>query len=229
MILHTALLLLLLLSNFTSSYLLVQHPVFLRRSFLNAQGSVKPCEAAEPVDSVVDRGIFSRRCILAAICASSQVAIAAEDRPPLVFREISSGVKIAEIELGNGLDNVVEASSKVTFHVVGRLAGRQGWVFENSQLDDDPYRLDLSLRDAVVAGLAEGMQGMRVGGKRRIVVPSAQGYINRVVEPVPRDYGNRNRLYSTVLNSNRQDQERKALGADLTGVVVFDVSLLRIR
>jgi FKBP-type peptidyl-prolyl cis-trans isomerase FkpA len=155
--------------------------------------------------------------------------MAAEDPPQLVFRETSTGVKIAEIALGSGADNAVGPASKVTFHMVGRLAGRQGWVFENSQLEDDPYRLDLSQRGAVVAGLVEGLQGMRVGGKRRIIVPSAEGYVNREVEPVPRDFGSRNRLYSTVLNSNRKDQERKALGADLAGVVVFDVAMLRIR
>jgi len=114
--------------------------------------------------------------------------MAAEDPPQLVFRETSTGVKIAEIALGSGADNAVGPASKVTFHMVGRLAGRQGWVFENSQLEDDPYRLDSSQRGAVVAGLVEGLQGMRVGGKRRIIVPSAEGYVNREVEPVSRDF-----------------------------------------
>jgi len=166
-------LLLLFLSHLTSSYLLVHQPVFLRRSFLIARGSVESTSTASSKSSIISSGTFTRQCTLAMLCASSQIAIAAEDRPPLVFRETESGVKIAEIELGNNLNTAVEASSKVTFRVVGRLAGRQGWVFENSQLDDDPYRLDLSQRNAVVAGLAEGMQGMHVGGKRQIVVPSA--------------------------------------------------------
>ena len=173
---------------------------------------------------------ISRRAALAGLAvANVPQTFAAEVSPPkLVFEDTPSGVKVADISVGSGAE-AVGPESKVTIHVVGRLAGRQGWVFENSQLDDDPYRLDLGKRNLVVAGLAEGLQGMYVGGRRRIVVPSAHGYVNREVEPVPRDFGNRNRLYSTVLNSNRQERERAALGADLVGVVVFDVLLLRVR
>ena len=40
----------------------------------------------------------------------------------------------------------------------------------------------------------------------------------RNVGPIPRDYGMRNRLYSTVMNKERTDKEKKALGADIAGV-----------
>ena len=47
------------------------------------------------------------------------------------------------------------------------------------------------------------------------------------MEPVPRDFGNKQRLYNTVMNENRRDREAGALGADLVGIILLDVELLR--
>ena len=41
---------------------------------------------------------------------------------------------------------------------------------------------------------------------------------HRQQQPIPRSMGNRNRLYSTVLNKERTSREREALGADIAGV-----------
>ena len=46
---------------------------------------------------------------------------------------------------------------------------------------------------------------------------------------VPRSPAFRNRLYGTVLNDNRKTQETAGLGADVAGVVAFDVKVLNIR
>lgn len=125
---------------------------------------------------------------------------------------------------------VVEPTSKVNIHIVGRLLGKNGWIFENSREDKggEPYRLQLG-SGMVIPGLEIGLQGMVEGGIRRVVVPSSQGYLDKALEPIPRDFGNRQRLYTTVMNSVRVDRERELLGSDLAGKVVFDVELLRIR
>ena len=70
-------------------------------------------------------------------------------------------------------------------------------------------------------GLEEGLQGMREGGKRRLLIPSSLGYQNKQQQPIPRSFGNRQRLYSTVLNTERTVREREALGADIAGVHRF--------
>lgn len=158
-------------------------------------------------------------------------AIAAEVGSPkkLTFETLADGVKFADIIEGTKSTDLVQSNSKVTFHVVGRLLGKQGWIFMNTaEQDDDPYRLEMGA-GVMIQGLEEGMVGMKVGGKRRIVIPSAVGYKNKSLEPIPRDFGNRQRLYTTVMNSVRVDREREALGADLAGVVVMDVELVRIR
>lgn len=141
----------------------------------------------------------------------------------------SSGVRVADILAGANGEITVMPTSKVNVHIKGRLLGKQGWIFEDSQgAGEDPFRLDLG-NGSVIQGLEAGMQGMHIGGRRRIVIPSAVGYTSRSLEPIPRDFGNRQRLYTTVMNSVRIDRERQALGADLAGVVVLDVELLRIR
>lgn len=155
--------------------------------------------------------------------------------PPkkLTFETLESGVRWADILVGGGTSNndniVVKQNSKVNVHILGRLLGKQGWIFQNSQAaGEDPFRLDLGT-GTVVIGLEEGLQGMRPGGRRRIVVPSTVGYTSRQLEPIPREFSNKQRLYTTVMNNNRIEREREALGADLAGVVVFDVDLLRFR
>lgn len=147
----------------------------------------------------------------------------------LTFQTLADGVKVADIIEGTKSIEEVQTNSKVTFHAIGRLLGKQGWVFMNTaEQDDDPYRFEMG-SGVMIQGLEEGMVGMKVGGKRRIVIPSAVGYTNKSLEPIPRDFGNRRRLYTTVMNYVRIDQEREALGADLAGIVVMDVDLVRIR
>ena len=60
----------------------------------------------------------------------------------LAFVTTPSGLRWADISGGKG--DVVGADSRVTFHVKGRLVGKQGWVFMNTQAEEDePYRLTM--------------------------------------------------------------------------------------
>ncbi|CAB9516996.1 FKBP17-1, chloroplastic [Seminavis robusta] len=169
--------------------------------------------------------------LLGLFAPSSLPAHAADARNKLTFQTLDSGVRVADIfKTSRGdIDSVVTANSKVNIHVTGRLLGKQGWIFEDSQAaGEDPFRLDLGT-GTVIRGLEEGLIGMRPGDRRRIVIPSAVGYTSKQLEPIPRDFGNRQRLYTTVMNSVRIERERAALGQDLAGVVVLDVDLLRLR
>ena len=161
---------------------------------------------------------------------SPSISLAESDSPKkLTFETLDSGVRVADILIGSPGSEVVSPLSKVNVHITGRLLGKQGWIFEDSQsAGEDPFRLDLGT-GTVIKGLEEGLQGMKVGGRRRIVIPSGVGYTSRSLEPIPRDFGNRQRLYTTVMNAVRIEREQQALGADLAGVVVMDVELLRFR
>jgi FKBP-type peptidyl-prolyl cis-trans isomerase FkpA len=188
------------------------------------------------VESSARRGVvalhpataFARRKIIMLLPATAFAPTSTSAVSPdgLEFKE-QGGVQYADVSPGRG-DAVVGKDSRVTVDLVGRLVGRQGWTFENTRDDDDPYRLSLGRGD-VIEGLEAGLQGMRVGGVRRIVVPSALAYADRSQEPIPRSFAFQQRLYSTVLNDNRRTREAAALGADLVGKVMFDVKVLAIR
>ena len=166
----------------------------------------------------------SRRQFVAGAAIAAPAAASARD---LQFKDLGDGLTVAQITEGRG-DAVVRQDSVVLVELVGRLVGKQGWTFEDSREDGDPYRLQLG-RGEVVEGLERALVGARVGEVRRTVVPSRLAYVDRVKEPVPRSPAFRNRLYGTVLNDNRKTQETAGLGADVAGVVAFDVKVLNIR
>ncbi|KAG5190029.1 hypothetical protein JKP88DRAFT_299968, partial [Tribonema minus] len=143
----------------------------------------------------------------------------------LTYQTTDSGLSYADIKIGTGRE--VEVGRRVNMHFIGRLAGRQGWQFENTYENGEPFRFTLG-RDRVLLGLEEGVKGMREGGKRRLVVPSTIGYVDKSIMPVPVSFSNRQRLYATVLNEVRRTREREALGQDLAGVVVLDVEVVRV-
>jgi FKBP-type peptidyl-prolyl cis-trans isomerase len=78
------------------------------------------------------------------------------------------GVRILELESGNG--PVVQDRSRVKVQYVGRLGSASGSIFDKSTIS---FRLG---RGEVIKGWDIGVQGMRIGSKRRITVPPKAGY-----------------------------------------------------
>ena len=91
------------------------------------------------------------------------------------FNVTASGLQFIDIKKGEGPEATF--GSKITFHYIGRLAGRQGKPFEDTY-NDEPFRIVLG-RDKIIPGLQEGLLGMREGGKRRLLIPSSLGYADR--------------------------------------------------
>lgn len=173
----------------------------------------------------------SRRVAVSAAAAVISFPAAAPAEPQrLTFTDYPSGLRAADISIGSG-GLSVERDSRVTFHIFGRLVGKNGWVFMNTVEDDEPLRLTCG-KDQMIPGLEEGLIGMRAGGKRRLVIPSKIGYDDREHEPKPRSFGQQQRLYGTVLNQVRRRQERESVelaGNDVAGVVAIDVQMVNVR
>jgi hypothetical protein len=89
-----------------------------------------------------------------------------------LFKTSDSGLKYLDIKEGSGPE--ATSGCKVTFHYIGRLAGRQGKIFEDTY-SNEPYRLTLG-KDKIIPGLQEGLMGMKEGGKRRLLIPSSLAY-----------------------------------------------------
>jgi FKBP-type peptidyl-prolyl cis-trans isomerase FkpA len=82
-----------------------------------------------------------------------------------------SGLQIEEIKIGDG-DSAVSGQF-VSVHYTGWLT--DGTKFDSSKDRDEPFEFPLGQRN-VIAGWDEGVQGMRVGGSRKLTIPPQLGY-----------------------------------------------------
>ena len=86
----------------------------------------------------------------------------------------ASGLVIEEMTLGTGATAV--AGKKVSVHYTGWLV--DGTRFDSSKDRGDPFVFSLG-RGQVIKGWDEGVQGMKVGGTRKLTIPSDLGYGSR--------------------------------------------------
>jgi FKBP-type peptidyl-prolyl cis-trans isomerase len=82
-----------------------------------------------------------------------------------------SGLIIEELVVGSGTD--ARSGQKVSVHYTGWLIN--GTKFDSSKDRGDPFIFPLG-KGQVIKGWDEGVQGMKVGGKRKLTIPSALGY-----------------------------------------------------
>jgi FKBP-type peptidyl-prolyl cis-trans isomerase len=78
--------------------------------------------------------------------------------------------------VAKGSGATARAGDTVSVHYSGFLA--DGTKFDSSRDRDEPITFPLG-RGAVIEGWDEGVAGMQVGGKRKLVIPPALGYGTR--------------------------------------------------
>ena len=93
----------------------------------------------------------------------------------------SSGLKITELVLGDGQEATQGTSVSVNYK--GTL--EDGKEFDSSY-GRGPFEFSLG-SGMVIKGWDEGVAGMKVGGKRKLVIPPELGYGSRGIGPIPPD------------------------------------------
>ena len=83
----------------------------------------------------------------------------------------ASGLQYEDTVEGNG--ELAVAGRQVSVHYTGWLT--DGSKFDSSKDRDEPFEFPLGRRN-VIAGWDEGVQGMRVGGVRKLTIPPQLGY-----------------------------------------------------
>lgn len=83
----------------------------------------------------------------------------------------ASGLKYVDQVIGTG--EVAVAGKTTTVHYTGRL--ENGTKFDSSVDRGQPFSFPLGA-GRVIKGWDEGVQGMKVGGKRKLTIPSDLGY-----------------------------------------------------
>lgn len=86
----------------------------------------------------------------------------------------ASGLKYEDMKLGDG--DVATAGKTVSVHYTGWLT--DGKKFDSSKDRGKPFEFPLG-GGRVIKGWDEGVQGMKVGGVRKLTIPSSLGYGSR--------------------------------------------------
>jgi peptidylprolyl isomerase len=88
------------------------------------------------------------------------------------FTPVESVAELQIIDLQEGTGEAVGAGATVTVDYTGAVAAT-GHVFQSSKDFGKPITFGLS---QVIKGWTNGIPGMKIGGTRRLIIPSDQAY-----------------------------------------------------
>jgi FKBP-type peptidyl-prolyl cis-trans isomerase len=88
-------------------------------------------------------------------------------------------LQITDLKVGTGAE--VKPGDTITFHYKGTIA-QTGVKFDSSYDRGEPIEYPLA---SLIEGWQQGIPGMKVGGKRRLVIPSELGYGDQASSGIP--------------------------------------------
>ncbi len=93
----------------------------------------------------------------------------------MAYTTTASGLQFEDNHVGDGAE--ARVGHNVTVHYTGWLYrdGLQGAKFDSSRDRDEPFVFPLGA-GMVIRGWDEGVQGMKVGGRRTLIIPATLGY-----------------------------------------------------
>lgn len=91
-----------------------------------------------------------------------------------------SGLQYRDDSVGTGAE--ARAGQNVSVHYTGTLL--DGRKFDSSRDRGQPFQFPLG-GGRVIQGWDEGVAGMKVGGRRTLVIPPELGYGSRAIGPIP--------------------------------------------
>ncbi|HSI43051.1 MAG TPA: FKBP-type peptidyl-prolyl cis-trans isomerase [Methylotenera sp.] len=116
-------------------------------------------------------------CFVAAGC-NAQSTSSTQEKPAMTQNNATTELQKIDTQVGTGRE--AEAGFNVTVHYTGWLydaaaEGGKGKKFDSSLDRKQPFNFFLG-GGQVIQGWDEGVQGMKVGGKRTLIIPSEMGY-----------------------------------------------------
>lgn len=88
------------------------------------------------------------------------------------FTPVAKIDSLQKIDLQEGTGEEVKAGATIKAHYTGAVAA-DGTIFQSSHDSGDAVEFGLN---GVIKGWTDGVPGMKVGGKRRLLIPAAQAY-----------------------------------------------------
>lgn len=83
----------------------------------------------------------------------------------------ASGLKYEDMTIGTGKE--AKAGSRASVHYTGTL--ENGTKFDSSRDKGEPFSFRIGASE-VIKGWDEGVAGMKVGGRRKLIIPPSLGY-----------------------------------------------------
>ena len=140
--------------------------------------------------------------------------------PREAYKKLASGVVYADMRPGKG-NQVVASGSKVNLQWVLRKSN--GYFVDSSAVQNSVPFIFTVDDGSAIAGINEGVQGMKEGGVRRILVPPSLAYVQGLDDgkpgPLPAGYGPRQQM-------RRVQEVRKDVPGEY---VFFEVQATRVR
>jgi len=136
-------------------------------------------------------------------------------------KKLPSGLAYADARIGTKSDAVVKAGDKVNLQWVLRKSN--GYFVDSSSVSGDvPFVFIVGSKEGAIAGVDEGVRGMKAGGIRRLLVPPRLAYVDGLDDgspgPVPVGFGPRQQMRRVMLKKDVQDE-----------YLYLEVQLTRIR
>ena len=99
------------------------------------------------------------------------------DKPEIDFPDFEPPTDLVVTDLSEGDGAVAASGNTVSVHYVG-VAHSTGEEFDASYNRGEPLQFRLGIGQ-VITGWDQGVQGMKVGGRRQLVIPPHLGYGDR--------------------------------------------------
>ena len=130
-------------------------------------------------------GMSARALAVAASLLAAALSVSACDKkveepdtkPTVKAPPVKDDFQTIDEKVGTGAE--AREGSKVKVHYTGKL--KNGEQFDSS-VGREPFELTIG-QGQVIAGWEKGLVGMKVGGKRKLVIPSDLGYGDRGSPP----------------------------------------------
>jgi len=120
--------------------------------------------------------------VVIVVLAGSAVAYVMMNRGPATGSEIATASGLKYVDIVEGTGATPRTGQKVKVHYTGTL--ENGMKFDSSVDRGQPYEFRIGT-GAVIKGWDEGLASMKVGGKRKLIIPPALGYGERGSGDIP--------------------------------------------
>ena len=135
---------------------------------------------AKPADAAQDAPVATPASAPEPAAADAATSAPEQAAAPATEQTLPGGTRYTDLIVGTGAEATPGAT--VSVHYTGTL--ENGTKFDSSRDRNQPFDFNIGGRQ-VIAGWEEGVAGMKVGGRRKLVIPPNQAYGNRQMGPIP--------------------------------------------